>query len=57
MMAKSTLLERMEKKGAPKSWIAEVRNLYAQIKRLQENNKMYLEIIDRLARQVEAADE
>ena len=53
MMPKTTLTERMEKKGAPKSWIAEVRSLQLKIKELRSLNKSYLDIIDKLARQVE----
>ena len=52
-MAKTTLIERMEKKGAPKSWIAEVRSLHLKIKELRSLNESYLDIIDKLARQVE----
>ncbi len=57
MKAKTTLIERMEKKGAPKAWIAAVRNLHAQIKELRRLNENYLEIIDKLARQVEAEND
>jgi len=52
-MSKTTLMERMEKKGAPKSWIAEVRSLHLKIKELRSLNRSYLDIIDKLARQVE----
>ena len=52
-MPKTTLIERMEKKGAPKSWIAEVRSLHVTIKGLRRLNNEYLDIIDKLARQVE----
>lgn len=52
-MPKTTLIERMEKKGTPKSWIAEVRSLHFEIKELRRLNNEYLEIIDKLARQVE----
>ena len=52
MMAKTTLIERMEKKGAPKRWIAEVRKLHVKIKELRGLKNEYLDIIDKLARQV-----
>ena len=52
-MAKTPLIERMEKKGAPKSWIREIVSLYLQIKTLQKTLNEYLDIIDILARQVE----
>ena len=52
-MPKTTLIERMEKKGAPKSWIAEVRKLHSEIKELRSLNNSYLDTIDKLARQVE----
>jgi len=52
-MPKTTLIQRMEKKGAPKSWIAEVRSLHVTIKGLRRLNNEYLDIIDKLARQVE----
>ena len=52
-MPKTTLIERMEKKGAPKSWISEIRSLHFKIKELKERNETYLNIIDKLARQVE----
>ena len=52
-MPKTTLIERMEKKGAPKSWIAAVRSLHFKIKELRSLNNEYLDIIDKLARQVE----
>ena len=55
-MPKTTLIERMEKKGVPKSWIAEVRSLHFKIKELRRLNNEYLEIIDKLARQVEEED-
>ena len=54
-MPKTTLVERMEKKDAPKSWIAAVRSLYFEIKELRRLNNEYLDIIDSLARQVEEA--
>lgn len=52
-MPKTTLTERMEKKSAPKSWIAEVRSLHLKIKELRGLNESYLDTIDKLARQVE----
>ena len=52
-MPKTPLIERMEKKGAPKSWIAEVRGLHVNIKELQNLNNHYLDIIDKLARKVD----
>lgn len=52
-MPKTPLIERMEKKGAPKNWIAEVRGLHLKIKELRSLNVSYLDIIDKLARQVE----
>ena len=51
-MPKTTLIERMEKKSAPKSWIAEVRSLQRHDKELRSLNRSYLDIIDKLARQV-----
>ena len=56
-MPKTTLVERMEKKGAPKSWIVEVRGLHSEIKILRNINNEYLDIIDKLARQVEGVDD
>ena len=53
MMAKTPLIERMEKKGAPKSWIAEVRGLHVNIKELLRTVNYYLDIIDKLAREVD----
>ena len=47
------LIERMEKKGAPKSWVAGVNKLNLEIKKLKERNETYLNIIDKLARQVD----
>ena len=47
------LIERMEKKGAPKSWVAGVNKLNLEIKKLKELNEGYLNIIDKLARQVD----
>ena len=52
-MPKKTLIERMEKAKAPKSWIREVKTKDNRIKRLLEIKETYLNIIDRLARQVE----
>ena len=52
-MAKTPLIERMEKKGAPKSWIREVKTKDDRIERLLEIKETYLNIIDSLARQVE----
>ena len=52
-MPKTTLIERMEKKSAPKSWIVEVRGLHSEIKILRSINNEYLDIIDKLARQVD----
>ena len=43
------LIERMEKKGAPKSWVAGVNKLNLEIKKLKELNKEYLNVIDLLA--------
>ena len=52
-MTKTTLIQRMKKKGAPKSWIAEVRSLHLKIKELRGLSNEYLDIIDELARRVE----
>ncbi len=52
-MPKTPLIERMEKKGAPKSWIAEVRGLHVNIKELLRTVNYYLDIIDNLAREVD----
>lgn len=54
LMAKTPLIERMAKKGAPKSWITEIVSLYLQIENLQKTIDEYLDIIDVLARRVEA---
>ena len=53
VMAKTPLIERMEKKGAPKSWIAEVRGLHVNIKELLRTVNYYLDIIDKLAKEVD----
>jgi hypothetical protein len=53
-MAKSNLVERMEKKDAPKSWIQEVKILYQIIEKDKEIEAGYLDIIDTLARMNEA---
>lgn len=55
-MAKTSLIERMEKKGAPKAWVAEVRTLLRIIKEMDEILETYLNIIDNLARRVEALE-
>jgi len=52
-MPNTPLIERMEKKSAPKSWITEVRSLHAEIKELQSLKNYYLDIIDKLARGVD----
>lgn len=52
-MPKRTLLERMEKKGVPKTWLAEINILYAQIKALSRKIVEYGRIIDQLAREKE----
>ncbi len=50
-MAKTTLIERMEKKGAPKSWIKEVDTKDLIIKQLSLKSGEYLGVIDTLARE------
>ena len=52
-MAKTPLIERMEKNGAPKSWIRDIKTKNDRNKRLLEIKETYLNIIDKLARQVE----
>ena len=52
-MPKASLVERMEKKGAPKAWIREVNTKDDRIERLLEIKETYLNIIDKLAKQVE----
>jgi len=52
-MAKTPLLIRMEKYGAPKAWIVEVMQKNAKIDQLLQLNEEYLDIIDTLARENE----
>ena len=52
-MPKSSLIERMEKKDAPKTWITEIYGLLALIKEKNRLIEEYGEVIDTLARQVE----
>lgn len=52
-MPKTTLIERMEKKSAPKSWIREVQTKDNHIERLFELLEEYLNVIDMLAREKE----
>lgn len=52
-MAKTPLIVRMEKAGAPKTWIAEVKRTERQLKDMTELKNYYVDIIDVLARQLE----
>ena len=52
-MPKTTLIERMEKAGAPKVWVVEVKRLQRELKEVIDVRDMYLDIIDILARRVE----
>ncbi len=51
---KTPLIERMEKKGAPKAWITEIRALMNEIESLNETKQEYLDVINTLARENEA---
>ena len=51
------LIERMEKGKAPKTWIAEVAKLQRTIEEKDERIEEYGNIIDALARKVEALQE
>ena len=53
-MPKSSLIERMEKKGVPKTWITEIYGLLALIKEKNRLIEEYGEIIDSLARQIDS---
>lgn len=53
-MAKTPLIVRMEKAGAPKTWIAEVKRIERQLKDMTEQKNYYVNIIDTLARQLES---
>ena len=50
---KTPLIERMEKKGAPKTWIREVQTKNNRIEQLLELKEEYLNVIDLLAREKE----
>ena len=51
-MTKRTLIQRMMRKGAPKSWIGEIAQMLRKIDALEETKKEYLDIIDELATKV-----
>ena len=53
---KTPLIERMEKKGAPNAWIAEVRAMMNEIEDLKETAQAYLGVIDALAREKEGLE-
>ena len=48
-MTKTTLIERMTKGGAAKTWINEVEAKDREIERLEQTKDQYLDIIDLLA--------
>lgn len=53
MMPRTTLIERMTKGGAAKTWIREVESKDRRIKRLLELLEEHLNVIDLLAREKE----
>jgi hypothetical protein len=52
-MSKRSLIERMEKKGVPKSWITEVKALLQTIEEKDLKLEEYMGLIDALARKLE----
>ena len=52
-----SLIERMQKKDAPKTWIAEVMRMQANLQQMTELKNSYAEIIDVLAREIEVLRE
>jgi hypothetical protein len=52
VMPKTPLIERMEKAGAPKTWILEVLKFARELKEAKDKANEYLGVIDELARQV-----
>lgn len=56
-MAKTPLIQRMEKAGAPKTWISEVRKIQAALAKCEQSRTEYIDIIDVLAQQLEREEE
>ena len=56
-MAKTSLISRMDKAGAPKTWIQEVQTLNRRLETLTQLKDEYGVIIDSLARQLEREEE